>query len=166
MLLRSWTYSPTITLKIKKQDVCISLSKFKESGVVYTSLSFWCCVVTTLKRRVTFFQRRNWPKQGKKQSIRVKTFYWNTFYVLHIKNCISKLSIKRFIKRKTRAGKAYAYQMLLSFKTSVTYNDIFDFMPDNCARCEVAFVGHNFLPEIVWCLLLIFRGAPNIKHLY
>ena len=26
-----------------------------------------------------------------------------------------------FIKRKTRAGKAYAYRMLLSFKTSLTY---------------------------------------------
>ena len=27
-----------------------------------------------------------------------------------------------FIKRKTRAGKAYAYRMLLSFKTLLTYN--------------------------------------------
>ena len=36
------------------------------------------------------------------------------------KNCIRKLYIKMFIKRKTRVGKAYAYRMLLSLKMSVT----------------------------------------------
>ena len=56
--------------------------------------------------------------------------------VLNTKNCVSKLSIKMFIK-KIRAGKAYAYRM-----TSVTYN-FFNFTPDNCVRCEAAFVGHN-----------------------
>ena len=48
-----------------------------------------------------------------------------------------------FVKRKTRVEKAYAYGMLLSFKTSVTYNFLKNFTPDNCARCEAAFVGHN-----------------------
>ena len=43
---------------------------------------------------------------------------------------------------KTRAGKAYTYRMLLSFKTSVTYKKNY-VTPDNCVRCEAAFVGHN-----------------------
>ena len=42
------------------------------------------------------------------------------FTGLNIKNCISKVSIKMFMKRKTRVGKVYAYRMLLSFKTWVT----------------------------------------------
>ena len=40
------------------------------------------------------------------------------------KNNISKLSIKMFPKRKTRAGKVCVYRILLSFKTSVTYKKI------------------------------------------
>ena len=47
-----------------------------------------------------------------------------------------------FIKRKTRAGRAHAYRMLLSFKTSVTQKKL-NLLPDNGVRCEVAFVGHN-----------------------
>ena len=47
-----------------------------------------------------------------------------------------------FVKRKTRAGKAYSYRMLLSFKMSVT-NNFFNFTPSNCVCCEAAFVGHN-----------------------
>ena len=46
-----------------------------------------------------------------------------------MKNCISKLTIKMFIKRKTRAGQAYAYRMLLGFKTSVTYKLLSDMHP-------------------------------------
>ena len=42
-----------------------------------------------------------------------------------------------FIKRETRAGKAYAYRMLLSLKILVT------FTPDNCARCEPVLVRYN-----------------------
>ena len=50
----------------------------------------------------------------------VKSFYSNRFYSCEYKeNWVIKLSIKMFIKRKTRAGKAYSHQMLLSFKTSV-----------------------------------------------
>ena len=41
---------------------------------------------------------------------------------MNIKNCISKLSIKMFIQRKTRARRAHANQMLLIFKMSVTNN--------------------------------------------
>ena len=48
-----------------------------------------------------------------------------------------------FVKRKTRAGKAYAHRMLLSFKTSVTYEKKINFTPDNCFRSVAAFVGHN-----------------------
>ena len=39
--------------------------------------------------------------------------------------------------------KTYAYRMLLSFKTSVTYKKIFNFTPNNFVRCEPALVGHN-----------------------
>ena len=38
------------------------------------------------------------------------------------KKSTCKLSIKMLIKRKTRPGKSYACQMLLSFKTLVTYD--------------------------------------------
>ena len=40
-----------------------------------------------------------------------------------IKNLFTQthLTVLNAIKRKTRAGKAYAYRMFLSFKTSVTY---------------------------------------------
>ena len=40
------------------------------------------------------------------------------------------------IKRKTRAGKAYAYQMLLSFEMLVAY-------VGSCVHCEAVFVGYN-----------------------
>ena len=56
------------------------------------------------------------------------TKYWYKIFLLKDivrfgiwKDCISKLSINMFIK-KFNAVKAYAYRMLLSFKTSVTYN--------------------------------------------
>ena len=48
-----------------------------------------------------------------------------------------------FIQRKTKAVKVYAYRMLLSFNTSITYTKNFNFMPGNCDCCEAAFVGHN-----------------------
>ena len=39
----------------------------------------------------------------------IESFYSNRFYGYEYKeNCISKLSIKIFIKRKSRAAKAYA----------------------------------------------------------
>ena len=58
--------------------------------------------------------------------------------------------------KKTRAEKGYAYGMLWSFKMSVTCTFFFNITPDNCARCEGAFVGHNpnFYRALcdVWCL--------------
>ena len=49
-----------------------------------------------------------------------------------------------FIKRKPRAGKAPAYRLLLSIKTSVTYKkNILNFTLDNFDRFEAAFFGHN-----------------------
>ena len=67
-----------------------------------------------------------------------------------------------FILRKTRVGKAYAYQMLLSFKTSVIYKlFFFNFTPDNCVSCDAAVVGHNsiFLRALSdgWCQ---YSGLP------
>ena len=62
-----------------------------------------------------------------------------------------------FIKRETRAGKPYAYRMLLSFKTLVAYNFFLNFTPDNCARCKAVFVGYDLMPDIVRCPVLIFR---------
>ena len=35
--------------------------------------------------------------------------------------------------------------MLQSFKMWVTYNFFFNFTPENCARCEAAFVGRNLI---------------------
>ena len=63
-----------------------------------------------------------------------------------------------FIKQ-TKAVNVYAYRMLLSFKTLVTYKRIFNFTLDNCVRYEAAFVGHNliFMPNIVRCPVLVFR---------
>ena len=48
-----------------------------------------------------------------------------------------------FIKRETRAGKTYAYRMLLGFKTSVTYKLLSDM--------------HPFLLNIVRYSVVIFR---------
>ena len=63
----------------------------------------------------------------KQQSVGIKYFYSNTSDGFEYKkNCFSKLSIKIFIKKKkTEAEKVYAYQMLLSFKTSGTYKKLF-----------------------------------------
>ena len=74
------------------------------------------------------FSEEKFPQQeGKKQqSIGIKFFYWNAFYSFEYKkNSISKLSIKMFVKSKTRAGKTYDYRILLSFKTSKTYKNNF-----------------------------------------
>ena len=48
-----------------------------------------------------------------------------------------------FIKRTARAGNAYAYPMLLSFKMSSTYKKKINFMPDNCVHGDAAFVGYD-----------------------
>ena len=42
---------------------------------------------------------------------------------------------------KIRAGQAYAYGTLFSFKTSVTYRKKFNFTPDNCVGFEAAFIN-------------------------
>ena len=61
-----------------------------------------------------------WQKTNK---VSVKSLFTQVrLRILNIKkNYTSKLSIKMFMKRKTRAGKAYAYKMLLSCKKSVTF---------------------------------------------
>ena len=81
--------------------------------------------------------------QKNQKSIGKKFSYSNRSYGFEYKKtCISKLSLKIFIKRKTRAEKAYLSRMLLSYKTSITYN-FFNFTPENCVHYEAVFVGHN-----------------------
>ena len=58
---------------------------------------------------VLFFREKTEKKTNKKNG----TGYTD----LNIKSLISKLHIKIFIERKTRVGKAYAYEMLVIFKT-------------------------------------------------
>ena len=58
------------------------------------------------------FSEKKLSQSGQKnqQSIGKKSFYLNTSYGFeHIKHYISNLSIKMFIKRKTREEKAYTY---------------------------------------------------------
>ena len=63
-----------------------------------------------------------------------------------------------FMKRKSRPGKVYAYRMLVSFKTSVTYEKKNNFTLDNYVRSPAAFVGHDStMPDTVRCPVLIFR---------
>ena len=77
----------------------------------------------------------------------IKSFYSNTYSGFeHKKNCVNKLSIKMFIKRENRTGKAYA-----SFKKLVAYNFFYNFTPDNCVRCEAVLVGYDSMPDIVRC---------------
>ena len=73
--------------------------------------------------------------------------------ILNIKN--SKIvNFLLNVHKETRGEKTYAYQILLSFKTSVTFfKNNFNFTPDNYVRCEVAFVGYNS----IFCR--IFRSA-------
>ena len=70
-----------------------------------------------------------------------KTKHWykifflkHILWVLNIKKL--HMSIKIAKKRKTKSGKTYGYQMLVSFKTLVTF---FNFTPDNGVRSEAAF---------------------------
>ena len=63
------------------------------------------------------FKKEAVPSRARKQRIGIKSFYSGIIYGFEYKkNCISKLSIKMFIKRKTRAGKRYPYLMPLSLK--------------------------------------------------
>ena len=94
---------------------------------------------------VKCFQRRSCPKQDKNNKVLVQNRYTQIqLTVLNTKNWFGKLSIKRFVKSKTTARKAYAYRMVLSFKTSVTYKkNILNFIPDSCVRYEAVSVGHD-----------------------
>ena len=93
--------------------------------------------------------------QKKQESIGIKSFYLNASYGLEYENCITKLSIKMFIKKHYRLMQ---YRMLLSFKMSITYKKTFNFTPDNCVRCEAAFIGHNSIFR-----LTLFDVGANIQ---
>ena len=58
---------------------------------------------------------QNLSRAGQKKQLFTPTH----LTVLNIKICITSINI--FIKRETRVGKVYSYQMLVSFKISVTY---------------------------------------------
>ena len=64
------------------------------------------------------------------------------------------------IKRKNRAEKVYAYQMLLNtiffFKKKKK-----NFKPNNCVCCELAFVGHNS----IFCSALCGAFVKHLKTL-
>ena len=91
--------------------------------------------------------------QKNQQNIGTKVFYSSISYGLEYeKKYIRKL-------RKTKRVKVYAYRMLLKFETSVIYKSFFNFTPDNCVRCEAAFIGHNsiFCRTLHCVLVLKFR---------
>ena len=69
-----------------------------------------------------------------------------------------------FIKRENRTGKAYAYQIILSFKKLVAYNFFYNFTPDNCVSCKAVVVGYDSMPDIVRCLVLIFSPDDFINN--
>ena len=64
-----------------------------------------------------------------------------------------------FIKRETRAGKTYAYRMLLGFKTSMTYKKkIFSRQTTESVVKELLSDMHPFLLDIVRYSVVIFRS--------
>lgn len=77
-----------------------------------------------------------------------RTKYWHKIcYIKHILRFWIWKTLRKFnyllqLSIKIRAGKVYAYRILLSFKTSVTSN-FFNFRQDNCVRCETVFLRHN-----------------------
>ena len=112
---------------------------FKEHLVAF-SLTFFCLVMTYK----TFSEEKLSQAGQKNNKALISIFFTQTHLtVLNIKNCISKWSIKMFIKRTARAGNAYAYRMLLSLKMSLTYQKKINFMPGNCVHGEAAFVGYD-----------------------
>ena len=95
-MLRRWTNSLAQTLKINKQDV-----------YNFTSL------VGRVRGGLYFLMEYKMFSEEKLSQARKKTIkHWYEIF----------LSIKMFIKIKTREGKTSAYRILLSFKTSITYN--------------------------------------------
>ena len=65
----------------------------------------------------------------------------NLFAQTHL-TVLNNLSIKIFIKRKTRAGNAYAYRML-EFQDETWVFLEFYFTPDNRVLCEAPLVRYN-----------------------
>ena len=112
----------------------ISISQLKESGVIYIVFQFLVicndiCNVFGEEAAPSRVKRRNCPKPGKKPQKKQN-------------QCKIKFWCEMLIKGKTRAGKVYSHRILVSFKTSLTYN-FFCFTSGNCVCCEAAFVGHS-----------------------
>ena len=102
--ISAFSICTTVPLKTNKQDAVISLSQFKELGVVFIYLSFQCYIITYIifsEKKLSQASKRN------QQRIGIKSFYSSTSYHFEYKkSCVSKFSIKMSIKRrKTRAGK-------------------------------------------------------------
>ena len=136
----------------------ILLSWFKESGVVYIFLKI-----------LVLWHVRVFRGEAVSSKMKKTVKYWYKIFLLkHIarfgiwKNCINKLSIKMLIK-KPKAVKVYAYQMLLSFKTSVTYiyKKITSCRTNTSIVKEPSLNILEFLPDFVRCPILIFRFAEG-----
>ena len=87
-------------------------------------------------------------KEKPSQAGQKTTKYWYKIFSLkHIlrfwiqKKCISKLSTKMFIKRKTRRKKSYAHQILGGFRTSVIYKKL-------TSRRTIVSAAKQLSPEI------------------
>ena len=76
------------------------------------------------------------------------------------KNCASRLSIKILIKSKTRAGKFYAYWILLGFKTSVTCKDILT--SRQTAVCVVKQPVEASSRKLFWAAIAVVNQAAEV----
>ena len=100
----------------------VLLSWIKKSGVIdFPVLCLYCLTGETILEE-KFYQ----AKQKGQQYFGIKIFYSKSSYgSQYKKNCISRFSVKIFMKRKPRAGKASPCRMFLSAMASVTYKIFF-----------------------------------------
>ena len=74
-----------------------------------------------------------------------------------------------FIKRKTRLGKAYAYRMILSFKTLVTFMKFWTTVPVVKQLPSYIFTEHCPMPgaNIQACILTLLHKLihSNMSHI-
>ena len=123
--------------KFKNRMYVISFSWFKESGVICIFFRFLVVCSDSTKNNEEKFRGEVVPRRARNSKIFVQNFFTETnFMVLNIKK------LHMFIKRKNRQ-KTCTYWMLLSFRTSVTYN-FCNFTWDNCVHWETNFIGQNF----------------------
>ena len=72
-----------------------------------------------------------------------------------------------FMKRKTRKPEnAYAYRMLLSFKTSVTYIKKNLLHAESCVHCEAVFIVHDSIFFAGHCPMSNMHACNHSADLY